>query len=63
MARCHLFPDADVPKELMENVVDQIQQVQPVYKKLEEFEPDLVTKFPKITDFPDDYVISKPGQE
>lgn len=60
MARLHLFPDADVPKELMENVMDQIQQVQPVHKKIEEYDAETVRTFPKITDYPDDYVIEKP---
>lgn len=60
MARCHLFPDSVVPDDLMDNLVDQIQQVQPVYKKLEHFTPEQIRTFPKISDFPDDYVLEKP---
>ncbi len=32
MARLHVFPDEDVPEEIMVNVSDQIPQVRPVPK-------------------------------
>lgn len=59
MARCHLFPDGQVPPALMRNVCDQIQQVQQIPKRLDDYEPELVRQYPKIVDLPDDYTVNK----
>ena len=62
MTRLHLYPDGGetVPEEIMGNILDQIQQVQPVYKSITEYAEMELKKFPKVTDYPDDYVIRKP---
>jgi ribosomal protein L13 len=57
MTRLHLYPDGVVPNEIMENVVDQIQQLRPVPKAINEISDQEKIEFPKITDYPDDYAI------
>lgn len=57
MARLHLFPNADIPAELKENITDQIKQVQLVYKPVKDYDKDVLDKFPKIVDYDQDFVI------
>ena len=56
MARLHLYP-GDAPPEKMEMIVDQIQGSNPVIKSIDEYTPEQIANFPKITDYPEDYVI------
>ncbi|RWS23784.1 putative ribosomal protein L13-like protein [Leptotrombidium deliense] len=56
MARLHLFPDANIPDEIKVNITDQIRQVQPVLKSIKDFSEEEMRKFPKITDYPEDFV-------
>ena len=57
MARLHVFPDEDVPDEIMRNVTNQIRQVKRVPKKLEEFSSQDLELYPKLWDYPEQYVI------
>lgn len=59
MTRLHLYPDELVPKHIMENIVDQLQNVQPVPKAIHEYKSEVVENFPKLADYPDDYVVQK----
>lgn len=61
MNKLHLYPEGieTVPKEIRENIVDQIRGVNPVYHKLSDFSQEEIDKFPKIADYPDEYVIPK----
>ncbi|KAI1277761.1 39S ribosomal protein L13, mitochondrial [Halotydeus destructor] len=59
MTRLHLYPDEVVPKHIMENIVDQIQNHRPVHKALHEISDEEKFKFPKVVDYPDDFVIKK----
>jgi len=59
MARLHLYPDENVPKPIMENILDQIQNHRPVNKSIQELDEKLVENFPKLVDYPEDYVIKK----
>lgn len=63
LQRLHLFADADVPKALMQNVHDQIEQVQPVPKSLAEHSRAELDAFPKLFDFPEDYVLERSQRE
>lgn len=56
MQRLHLFENEDVPLEIMENVTNQIRQLRPVPKRLDHIDPEEVQNFPKIVDFPEDYL-------
>lgn len=55
MARCHIYPDDKVPEELMANVCDEIRQVQPMVKRLDEYTEEEIRAFPKLLDAPEDY--------
>lgn len=57
MARLHLFPDDKVPREIMENISGQLRQLRRVPKKLAEYSEEEQAKFPKVFDYPDDYII------
>lgn len=57
MQRLHLFPGTDVPDEIMANVTNQLRQSRLVPKRLDHIDPETVAKFPKIMDFPKDYVL------
>lgn len=56
MARLHLYP-GEAPPEKMEMIIDQIQGTNPVLRSLDEYKPEEVAQFPKVTDYPDDYVL------
>lgn len=57
MERLHIFPDSNVPEKLLQNVSNQIRQLRPVPKRLDHYEEKEVKEFPKIVDYPKDYVL------
>lgn len=56
MCRLHLFPDSNVPEDLMKNVSSQIRQVRPCPKRLDHYTEEERRTFPKLIDLPHDYV-------
>ena len=56
MQRLHLFKDNQVPKDIIENVSNQIRQTRSVPKRLDHYEPEVTENFPRIIDFPKDYI-------
>lgn len=59
MARLHLFANDKVPQEILENVSNQIRQQRPVPQRLDKIDEEIVKSFPKIMDYPDDYLPKK----
>lgn len=57
MQKLHLFPNADIPTNLLKNVSNQIQQIRPMPKRLEHYTEEEIQKFPKIIDLPKNYVV------
>lgn len=57
MQRLHLFEDANVPPEIMENITNQLKQVRVVPKRLDHMDEEAVKNFPKIMEYPRDYVL------
>ncbi|KAB0803268.1 hypothetical protein PPYR_00238 [Photinus pyralis] len=57
MERLHIFPDSKVPGALMKNVSNQIRQIRPMPKRLDEYTEKEVKEFPKIIDLPKDYIL------
>lgn len=57
MERLHIFPDANVPEDLMKNVSNQIRQLRPMPKRLDHYTEEETKKYPKVTDYPKDYVL------
>jgi len=55
MARCHIFPDDNVPEELMANVCDEIRQVQPMIKSINEYTDEEIRNFPKLVKQSDEF--------
>lgn len=57
MQRLHLYTDDNVPPEIMANITNQLKQVRPVPKRLDHIDEETVKKYPKLMDYPTDYVI------
>lgn len=57
MQRLHIFPDDNVPKEILENVSNQIRQIRDVPKQLDSYSEEEREKFPKLVDYPKDYIL------
>ena len=57
IARLHLFPDDKVPDHILENVSDQIRQLRPIPKSLDQLTQQELKDFPKIFEYPEDYAI------
>ena len=59
MARLHVFPDGfeGVPEEIAANISGQIEPVKQVPKRLDEFSAEEIENFPKLWDYPEEYVL------
>lgn len=57
MLRLHLFPDANVPDEIMANISNQLRTGRVVPKRLDEYDGKTIEEFPKIMEYPKGYVI------
>ncbi|KAK3908683.1 39S ribosomal protein L13, mitochondrial [Frankliniella fusca] len=56
MERLHIFPDDKIPPEIAANITNQIRQLRPVPKKLEEIPEEVAKQCPQLFDFPKDFV-------
>ncbi|KAG4079517.1 hypothetical protein HA402_005214 [Bradysia odoriphaga] len=57
MQRLHLYPDAKVPDEIMCNVTNQLKHDRVVPTRLDHIDEDTIKNFPKIMDYPENYVL------
>ncbi|KAL3205578.1 hypothetical protein MRX96_040755 [Rhipicephalus microplus] len=57
MARLHLFPDDKVPHEIIDSISGQLRQLRRAPKKLVQYSEEEQAKFPKLFEYPDDYII------
>lgn len=57
MEMLHIFPDSNVPQDLLKNVSNQIKQLRPKPKRLDHYDEEYVKQYPKIIDYPSDYVL------
>lgn len=57
MERLHIYPDSNVPADIMKNVSNQIRQLRPVPKRLDHYDSKEVEEFPKIMEYPKDYIL------
>lgn len=55
----HLFKDSNVPKEILDNVTNQIRQLRPVPARLDQMDEETIKNFPRLMDYPKDYVPKK----
>ncbi|XP_041359113.1 39S ribosomal protein L13, mitochondrial-like isoform X2 [Gigantopelta aegis] len=58
MRRLHVFPDENIPEEILRNVTDQIHQVQPIPRRLDEYTSEEIENFPQLFDWPEEFVIN-----
>lgn len=56
MERLLIYPDEEVPEDVLQNVTNQIRQLRLVPTRLDHIPEDEVRKFPKVMDYPKDYV-------
>lgn len=59
MERLHIYPDSNVPEEIMENITNQIRPLRSIPKTLNTYSNEEVKSYPKIIDYPDDYILKK----
>lgn len=57
MQRLHLYPDDRVPPEIMANISNQLKQVRSVPKRLDHIDEETIKNYPKIMEYPKDYII------
>ncbi|KDR19814.1 39S ribosomal protein L13, mitochondrial [Zootermopsis nevadensis] len=57
MQRLHIYPDDDVPEKIKQNITNQIRQLRPVPKRLDRYAPEEVQRFPKVMDWPKNYIL------
>ncbi|XP_060816905.1 large ribosomal subunit protein uL13m [Bombus pascuorum] len=55
MQRLHVFPDDNVPKEMLDNVTNQIKQLRSVPVKLYDIPQEERDKIPRLIKYPSDY--------
>lgn len=57
MQRLHIYPDENIPEEIKQNITSQIRQLRPAPERLDKYTEQEVQEFPKIVDYPKDYVV------
>ncbi|CAG5081517.1 Similar to mRpL13: 39S ribosomal protein L13 [Cotesia congregata] len=57
MERLHIFPDENVPEEIMKNVSNQIRQLRPVPTHLDLIHEEVKEEFPRIMSYPSNYIL------
>lgn len=57
MCRLHLIPDHNIPEEKLANISNQLKQARPVPKRIDQYDEETIKQFPKIMDYPKNYVI------
>lgn len=57
MERLMIFPNNQVPKEIMENISNEIPLCRPVPIRLDHIPEEEVKNFPKIMEYPENYVL------
>lgn len=57
MERLHIFPGSEIPEEIKKNISGQIRPLRPVPKRLQEYNEEEIRTFPKLFDYPKDYIL------
>ncbi|XP_019497680.1 PREDICTED: 39S ribosomal protein L13, mitochondrial isoform X1 [Hipposideros armiger] len=55
MQRLHLFPDEDIPEDILKNLVEELPQPRKVPRRLDEYTQEEVEAFPRLWSPPEDY--------
>lgn len=57
MERLHIFPGTEIPEEIKKNISGQIRPLRQVPKRLQEYSNEEIKSFPKLFDYPQDYIL------
>lgn len=57
MQRLFIYPGENVPQDVMQNVTNQIRQNRLVPTRLDHMPEEEVKQYPKVMDYPADYVL------
>lgn len=57
MERLFIYPEEKVPVDIMQNVTNQIRQIRMVPTRLDHIPEEVVKNYPKVMEYPDDYVL------
>lgn len=57
MERLHIYADDKVPEEIKQNITSAIPRLREVPVRLDSHSEEYVKKFPKIWDYPSDYIV------
>lgn len=57
MERLHIFPDSEIPEDIRANICGQIRPLRPVPKRLQEYTEEEINSYPKVFDYPHDYIV------
>ncbi|XP_026490662.1 large ribosomal subunit protein uL13m [Vanessa tameamea] len=57
MQRLLIYPGEEIPEDIIQNVSNQIRQLRLVPTRLDHISEEEVKKFPKVMDYPQDYVL------
>ena len=55
MQRLHLFPDEDIPEDILKNLVEELPRPRKVPKRLDEYSQEEIEAFPRVWAPPEDY--------
>lgn len=48
MQRLHLFPDEDIPEDILKNLVEELPQPRKVPRRLDEYTQEEIEAFPRV---------------
>ena len=57
MERLHIFPGSEIPEDIKLNISGQIRPITPVPKRLQEYSQEEINAYPKVFDYPEDYIL------
>lgn len=57
MERLLIYPGENIPEDIKQNVTNQIRQLRLVPTRLDHIPPEKVEEFPKVMDYPENYVL------
>lgn len=59
MQRLHLYKDDNIPKEILDNVTNQIRHLREVPQRLDKMDEETIKNFPRLMEYPKEYVPKK----
>lgn len=57
MQRLHIYPTSVIPDDVKANITGQIRPLKAVPKRLTEYTKEEIDAFPKVYDYPKDYIL------